>query len=1104
MRSALRKASASVLACVLLSGTGIAVAQEAGATPARADQPYAVTYSPHAASSECHFNLGPTGATGWLRGYQFVVVSIQQGSPTYGALRLGDVLVSAGGKTFGPDVDPRIALGNAIGVAEATGEPLAVEVLRDGAKQAIQINLPKLGAYAPTFPFNCEKSNLILDQACRALVDLQMPDGSQVTDGAMGTFFTGLILLGSGDPQYLDAARRAAHRTTDYDYSKIDYENWPLGYGGILLAEYYLATGDDSVLPKLKEMTGTLSRGQMRCGSWGHSSPSGGYGAVNQLALTDAIALVMARECGVEVDPAAIEKSLHFFSRFAGLGSVPYGDHQPYNSLDNNGVNGSAAVLFHLAGRDKEAKLFADSVAESYWLREEGHTGAFFSILWGPMGASVAGEEQLRKFLAPQRWYYDMVREWTGGITFLPYKEALTRFDNSGYVYFGPEFTTGGMATAYAVPRRTLQIFGAPPSVFGIRAKLTPELTTARKQFLARDWQACDATLAAIDAKGLDADQRRWHAQLLGAREAARASADRVLLEIDSNLENGAAYRASLQFGALKRALGDNADPRFADMEKRFTESEWFVREGKQFYERWDAINGFAVKSWVPQGPHAKWLLEGTPTARLPIWEPLSPTSRIKPQAWRTMLLEKGAALPDGWERAEFDDGAWRAGEGIFTKFDAKGGEPVPDGPIIARRRFTVEDPKGEALRVRLQTVRNAFTKVYLNGQLIVDVERGQRGGYASVELQPSVFQLLKKGENVLAVTSTAQGPSSNELDVGLEICRTNAHPRHLPIERIRHIGTANLPDAETSLQVSRTMEAYRAGLVDKYTQMPVEALLKEMSDDIGYYRGLAEDALVGKGIDAVRAAIGRMDDPDWRVRVAAMGVFQKAFNKAGKEKQADVLSLLNGQVAALTKRLADEHHWVRTQACKNLGDLGAVAKDAIAPLMEATGDKEEWVRIASLTALKQIGADPATLHNAAIRAHTIDNSSYGVARQSMAIVKMPEGDPKEKLQILVAILRTPPEGDGNALLNEAMALACKLDPDGAVMLPILIDAVADKTGLSRQRQNPRGAAIDLLGGYGPKASAAVGVLQAILADESKPGKAQHESAAAALKKIAG
>lgn len=388
------------------------------APPAAADPSHptrtpglSVTYSPHAVDRGCQMNMGPTGAAAWMRGYQLVVVSIQRHSPGHGILELGDVVLGAADQTFGPDTDPRMALGNAIGQAEASGRPLSLDILRGGQRQRVEVPLPSIGAYSPTWPARCPKSRRIVAEACRSLLDAQLPDGRVVTDGEIGTVLAGLLFLASGEPRYLDPARRAAYRVAELDYAGMSLNNWTMGYGGLLMAEYYLATGDDAVLPKLREVAGLLADGQMLYGSWGHSSPAAGYGGMNQPGNVCAIALVLARECGLQVNDAAIRHSLNMLERYVGTGAVPYGDHRPYPSLDDNGKSASAAVLFHLAGRDDSARALAASVAKSYWLREEGHTGGFFSLLWGPLGASLAGPDELRAFLDYQAWYYDLARQ---------------------------------------------------------------------------------------------------------------------------------------------------------------------------------------------------------------------------------------------------------------------------------------------------------------------------------------------------------------------------------------------------------------------------------------------------------------------------------------------------------------------------------------------------------------------------------------------------------------------------------------------------------------------------------------------------------------------
>jgi len=271
--------------------------------------------------------------------------------------------------------------------------------------------------------------------------------------------------------------------------------------------------------------------------------------------------------------------------------------------LDDNGKNASAAVLMHLAGRDREADTFSRSVAMSYWMREEGHTGGFFSMLWGPLGASLAGRDAFDAFMDYQQWFYHLARSWKGELLHLPYKEALTRFDDSSYVYFGGDFTTGGMGLAFALPQRRLRILGAPPSVFSPQNELSSSvLRAARRHYRVRAWDKLDKALASITPDDLETEaDKRGFTQLKKARALLIASTERTLLEIDSHLVNGAAYHASEQFQALKRRLGEQGDARFADLEERFSDggTAWGVREGKRYKDAWAALKAVSIMSWT-------------------------------------------------------------------------------------------------------------------------------------------------------------------------------------------------------------------------------------------------------------------------------------------------------------------------------------------------------------------------------------------------------------------------------------------------------------------------------------------------------------------------
>ncbi|MDT8390530.1 MAG: DUF6288 domain-containing protein [Lentisphaeria bacterium] len=1086
-----------------------------------------VLYSPHAARFECHMNMGPTGAKAWMRGYDLQVMSIDQGSPADGVLMLGDVVYNAGGTTFGPDADPRMTLGNAIGQAEATGKPLTLRVVRHGGKRKVNMSLPKLGEYSPTWPAKCDTSTRILDAACRQLLNTQLPDGKVVTDGGMGVFLTGLLLLASGEPEFLDGARRAAYHAASLDYLSIDYCNWPMGYGGVLLAEYYLATGDDSVLPKLGDICRDLAMGQMNCGSWGHSSPSGGYGALNQPGIICALALVLGKECGVAVDQTALDKALSFFGKYAMLGSIPYGDHMPWPALDDNGHNASAAILMKLAGKDAESAAFSESVAASYWMREEGHTGGFFSLVWGPLGAALAGQEKFQTFMDYQRWYYTLCRTWKGDLILLPYQEALTRFDDSSYIYFGGDFTTGGLALAFALPKKRLRIMGAGESVFSPNSGVEGDLLAARDHYLARRWGDCDRVLAGMKTDTLKtATEKGWLKQLQAAREVTRASTEQVLLEIESNMIEGAAYRASEQYSALKRCLGEAGDDRFAQLDGQFADSQiqWYIREGKQYYDAWENMQAFAVKSWVPQGAQAKRLIEGLPTLRQPIWEPLSPTSQLTPQPWRTLLPEKGEDLPKGWETISFDDRAWKETNGVFTRFDQKveGLDPeakaavlknltwqekkaLAEMAIAARRVFTVDNPAGVRLRIRLRTVRPAETRVYLNGQQVVEAVRGQRGGYAAIELDETARQLLKKGQNLLAVWSSSQGTGSNHLDAGVDINRVAIEKRALPVQRVDHpVMNDRDEDADFTLRVREPKNKAQRQLRADYDRKGNHELVNDLADRVAFRRDLAEDALVAQGLEGIQPVVEQAGNPDWKVRASVCRVLakaQKAFKKAADEPG---LAYAGAQIPTLAGLLSDDHFWVRVQAAVALAEFGDLATAAVPELLKRVNDPDEWARAAAIRTIQAVDTDADSSIAAALEALNTPGTAYTAPRIAFSLLKKyPEGG-DGRLEALITLLRNPPQGGGGLLLVEAMAMAESLDPGGEKMIPVLIEIVSDKTGYSRQRGNPRAKAIELLGKYGAKASQAVPLLKHIVASEEKKDQGVKEICQRTLDAIKG
>jgi len=1084
----------------------------------------AVTYSPHTQYG-CQMNMGPTGARAWMRGYHFVVMSIDQGSPSHGVLNPADVVIGVDDILFGEENDPRMTLGNAIGEAQADNHSLSLIILRGKEQLKISLKLPFLGEDGTYWPFNCKKSEQILNRACQNLIHAQLPSGQIVTDGDMGSTLGGLLMLASNNPNYLDGARRAAYFVADKERdSEGKSNNWTEGYGGLLLAEYFLATGDDSVLESLQSIVTKICEGQMKSGSWGHNVPFGAYGSLNQPGLICAITLTLAKECGLTIDPQAYSKALWFFSRFSELGAVPYGDHLPSTrSLDSNGRNATAAILMHLVGKTHQFKAYASSVAASYWEREEGHTGGFFSLTWGPLAVSLLGKEHLKPFMDYQKWYYNLSRTWRGDLVLLPYHEALTRFDGSTYNYFGGDFTTGGFGLTYALPHQHLRILGAQKSIFSPHSQPSGALLKAKTHYLNRQWTQCDKSLSLIQNKDLNnQDETRWFQQLKAARELNQHATTRILLEIDSNLVEGVPYRSSLQFKALQRCLGDEQDLRFEKVQQRLDGLSWHINEGKMYHEAWKEFRVISFKSWVPQGDKAKRMMEGVPGTYRPIWEPLSPTSHLSPQTWKTLLLEVDQPLPKGWMQESFDDSSWQLSQKIYSHFDAlvKGMDEetktktlkaltrdeqkkIQSKGLAARRQFNIKDPEGVAIRLRLQTVRQAHTQVYLNGSLIVNIVRGLRGGYAIIPLDASALKNLKEGQNLLAITSNAQGKGNNHLDVGLEINRVPMELNILPTLRPSSLTLQDLPQVDNTMRVRQAKDNKLEELKILYLNMSTEQLLEKLKHSISFFRSLSENALVEKGLPGINATIPLLEHKDWKVRSSACSVLEKALKKDDAQDMDVSRTKIIKALPAIQELLQDQHHWVKVKACFLLRELGEASHSALPQLMELITDQDPWVRDSSFKAIAKIHSDPKLAMTATKSALHQPNSSFFIPGQALAILKKYPEEKDGVLDAIMSMLKNTPEGmGGGRVLRPMLDMAYTLDPSGEKMIPFLTEAIKGTTGLSHQQANPVGKALELLGSYGPKAASAIPALHKILASETKADKGRHDSARQALSKI--
>ncbi len=440
------------------------------------------------------WNLGATGLRGWMYcdklvtsvARQIFITKVEANSPAEGVIAVGDSLLGVGGKAF--SVDPRTELGQALTAAEteAGGGKLTLTRWRAGKTEEVVLTLPVLGSYSPTAPFDCPKSQRILEQGCKTLAArMAVPNYGKSID-PIPRALNALGLLAAGVAAHRPLLKQEAHWAADFTTD--GYKTWHYGYVMIFLAEYITATGDVSVLPGLRRLAVESAEGQSAVGSWGHTfaKPDGrlrGYGMMNSPGVPLTIGLVLAREAGVS-DPAidlAIERSARLLRFYIGKGAVPYGDHHPWiENHEDNGKCGMASVLFHLLGEPQGTEFFARmSLASHGSERDTGHTGNFFNMVWAMPGVAHSGPHATGAWMQEfGAWYFDFARRWDGSFM----HQGPPEPGNDSYAGWD---CTGAYLLAYAMPLKKLYLTGK-------KSGAVPQLDAAAAKAVVSDGRGWD------------------------------------------------------------------------------------------------------------------------------------------------------------------------------------------------------------------------------------------------------------------------------------------------------------------------------------------------------------------------------------------------------------------------------------------------------------------------------------------------------------------------------------------------------------------------------------------------------------------------------------
>ncbi len=406
-------------------------------------------------------NLGPVGiGINLIRpGMTMQINNVEKGSPaeTAGKLQKGQIIESINGKVL-KEIDPRIILGDIVTEAEAKDGKVVLKIQGVGD---VTVSIPVMGAYSKTWPVNCPKS----DKIVRKLADLLAKD-AQPKWGSV------LFLLSTGEEKDLEVVKRWMK-----DIKTIGGMNWEKGYRGPGLCEYYLRTGDQSVLPMMKQMTEEL-RVNMFDGGWsGRGAPAAftysvGTGQVHASGVNCMSFLLMAKLCGVDVDKYMFDETFSQFYRFAGHGNVAYGTNLPEGGFRDNGKTsslafglGAAAMIDPEGEKSVYAKARDNSATKAFYATNwfhAAHTGGGMGEIWHHAAVSQMREKRptpYRSFLDTRRWVMDLSRRFDGSIGIAGMDDRYDASASEANMAWGTYF-----ALTYTYPRKQLQLFGAPRS----------------------------------------------------------------------------------------------------------------------------------------------------------------------------------------------------------------------------------------------------------------------------------------------------------------------------------------------------------------------------------------------------------------------------------------------------------------------------------------------------------------------------------------------------------------------------------------------------------------------------------------------------------------
>ncbi|MFK7911653.1 MAG: DUF6288 domain-containing protein, partial [Akkermansiaceae bacterium] len=233
-------------------------------------------------------NLGPTGIRARIypdKANQLAVKYVFQDkqSPAKGLVQIGDIIVGANGKKFkakhrfgrnlrggGGWDGPMMELAGHIEDSQGKDGKLNLIVWPLGVKsdeKVVTVPLRVVGRFAETFPYNCKRSDMMLEELCDYIIkDYKSGNWKKPNAFYGGPHNKGhqmLALMASGIPKYdrFIKDQMKNYHNLRYDPAGGGFQTWRWGFEGIVMGEYYLLHNDRKLLPAIESLTKAMPLG---------------------------------------------------------------------------------------------------------------------------------------------------------------------------------------------------------------------------------------------------------------------------------------------------------------------------------------------------------------------------------------------------------------------------------------------------------------------------------------------------------------------------------------------------------------------------------------------------------------------------------------------------------------------------------------------------------------------------------------------------------------------------------------------------------------------------------------------------------------------------